>query len=133
MTTPIKTKRYNKEDRVPESVDDAFTMLDNFEQGVPYEAIRYLGDQKTSEKIKLKIIHSLQNAYTGFYFNEKENYWSSAPLWYAIVAEKHLSKELIDPVINLFSTDDDWDALDEQGEFLIGLFSDSYPKFWFPR
>lgn len=124
----MKTKRYNADDRVPESVDSAFTMLDNFRQGVPYEAIRYLRERKSSKRITSKIIHSLQNAYTGFYFDKKENYNAPTPLWYAIVAETHLSKELIDPIINLFSTDDDWDALNEQGEFLIGLLSDAYPR-----
>ncbi|MBM2817567.1 MAG: hypothetical protein HW401_157 [Parcubacteria group bacterium] len=124
----MKIKRYNLADRVPVSIDEAFLILDNFKQGIPYEAIRYLRDQKSSKKITSKIIHSLQNTYTGFYYDKKENYYAPTPLWYATVAETHLSKDLTDPVIMLFSVDDDWDAMSEQGEFLIGLLSDTYPK-----
>ena len=124
----MKTKRYNSNDCVPESVDSAFLILDNFEYGIPYEAIRYLRKQKSSKKITLKIIHSLQNTYTGFYYDESKNYNAPTPLWYATVAETHLTKNLIDPIINLFSVEDDWDAINEQGDFLIGLLVDKYPK-----
>jgi len=37
----MKAKRNNPADRIPQSVDEAFAILDNFKQGVPYEAIRY--------------------------------------------------------------------------------------------
>ncbi|MBA4320267.1 MAG: hypothetical protein C0412_17870 [Flavobacterium sp.] len=124
----MKTKRYNPADCIPGSIDSAFEILDNFKQGVPYEAIRYLREQKSSKKMTSKILHALQNTYTGFYYSEKENYSAPTPLWYATVAETHLSKDFIDPIISLFSADDDWDAMNEQGEFLIGLLSDAYPK-----
>ncbi len=124
----MKTKRYNPSDRVPKSIDEAFVILDNFKQGIPYEAIRYLRDQKFSKKIISKILYALQNTYTGFYYDEKENYYAPTPLWYATVAETHLSKDLIEPVIQLFSNEEDWDAMSEQGEFLVGLLTDAYPK-----
>ncbi|MDP1688589.1 MAG: hypothetical protein Q8L47_00440 [bacterium] len=125
----MKTKRYNLFDCVPKSIDEAFLILDNFKQGIPYEAIRYLRDQKPSKKITSKIVYALQNTYTGFYYNEKENYCAPTPLWYATVAETHLSKDFIEPVIQLFSIiEEDWDAMNEQGEFLIGLLSNIYPK-----
>ena len=108
----MKTKKYNPDDCLPESIDDAFVILDNFERGIPYEAIRYLREQKPSKKITSKIVHAIKNTYTGFYYDEKKNYDAPTPLWYATVAEKHPSKDLIDPVINLFSTDDDLDAMD---------------------
>lgn len=112
-----------------ESLSEAFRALDTWKDGVPFEAIRHVQNHKPSREITDKIIFSLNHAYDGTYYNHEEDYDYPTPLWYAIVAENHLSHDLIDPVIRLFTTtDDDWDFLNEQGQYLIGLLAKKYPS-----
>ncbi len=110
------------------SIKQAFKILDTQKDGIPYEAIDYLRNAPTSPKIVDKIYSALIHAYDDTYHDHNSDFWYNTPLWYAIVAEKHLSKKLITPVAELFTTtEDDWDFLDEQGQFLICLLAEKYP------
>ena len=110
-----------------ESLSQAFAILDTQKEGIPFEAIRYLRKCPTSQALTEKIIYALNHAYDDTYYNESEDYNYSTPLWYAIVAEQHLSTDLVGPVIRLFTTTEDtWDFLDEQGEFLLGQLTQRY-------
>lgn len=100
----------------------AFEILETQNSGIPYQAIRYLYYQQPAKDILEKLIFWLENAYHENVLGENINYEPNAPFWYAIVAEAYLTKELIDPVINLFTTvDEDWDILNEQGAVLVNL------------
>ncbi len=107
---------------------EAIAILHSQTKGVPFEALEYLMDLPYDEEIESKIIFHLDNAY-----NERITTLNQSlpnlPLWYAILAEVHSSQRMIPSVINLFTTPDspDWDLLDEQGLFLVGMLSERYP------
>jgi len=105
-----------------ETIEQAFTEIENAHAKMPVEAIEFLYSCDKNEKITEKLKFSLSNAYSKkVYYNEEDDYYHPTPLWYAIVAENHLSEELIEPIIKLFtSTEADWDYLNEQGNFLTG-------------
>ncbi len=110
------------------SLNEALDVLDNHLEGIPFKAIRCVYNQKPSQKITQKIVFALSHAYDSYYYDEVSDATYETPLWYAIIAENHLSEELIDPVVELFTTtDDDWDFLDEQGQYLIGKLAEKYP------
>ena len=110
------------------SINDAFKIIKNYSNGIPFDAIRYLRDNSPSDEILEEIIFSLNHAYGDFYYDIKNKVWIEAPLWLAIVAELNLSEKLIDPVINLLTTSlNDADFLNEQGMFLIGKLAQKYP------
>lgn len=110
------------------SLDEAFMVLDTQREGIPFDAIKYLREQPSSEKLIEEIIFALEHAYDDTYYDEEEDYVYSTPLWYAIVAEEHLTEELIEPTISLFTTTrNDWDFLNEQGLYLIGKLAAKYP------
>ncbi len=111
------------------SIHDAFRILDNQEEGIPYEAIQYLMARRSNSEIDKKIFFALKHAYDGTFNREEDKDSRPTPLWYAIVAEKHLSAILIDPVISLFTnTYEDWDFLNEQGMFVLGQLAEKYPE-----
>lgn len=125
-------KQVNSEIKLKEinSIEDAFNVLDNQMYWIPYEAIEYLFNHKPNKKITDKILFALNNAYdeNEFYDAVLCSYYPT-PIWYAIVAENHLSLDLIDPVIKLFTTTyNDWDFLDEQWLYLICKLAEKYPK-----
>jgi len=100
-----------------------FLILDNEFCGIPFEAIEKLREMPASKEMTAKIVYMLNHAY-----DEDASFSADAPLWYAIVAEAHLHEDLIDPIINLFTTTgDDWDFLNEQGEYLLGKLTQKYP------
>lgn len=110
------------------TIKEAFELIDTQEVGIPYEAIDYLRNQESSPKITDKLVYALSNSYNGqVYYSHNKDVMLSAPLWYAIVAEKHLSKELFEPVLNLFSIDEDWDLMNEQAVYLVGVLAERYP------
>jgi len=108
---------------------EALAILHSRTTGVPFEALEFLTSLPYDEDIENKIIFHLDNAY-----DERINILNSSlpnlPLWYAILAETHSSHRMVPSVINLFTTADspDWDLLDEQGLFLVGMLSEKYPE-----
>ena len=109
-----------KEIEIP-SVDYAVRILDQCEKGIPFTAIAYLHDDKSSAATSA-ILKALSN------FSDDRYFWTT-PLWYALAAEGHLCEELIDAVIGLYTSDSentsDW--LREQGQYLIGKLAQKYP------
>ena len=119
---------------MPNSLGEAFLIIDRQKEGIPFEAIRFLYNHPPSLKIRRKIIYALKHAYDDTYYDADDDYYFPTPLWYAIVAENHLSKKLVKPLIKLFTaTNDDWDFLDEQGLYLIGKLAEKYPDFVMKR
>jgi len=106
-----------------ETVEAAFLEIDRSQERVPVEAIEFLQSQESNDVITQKIVFSLENAYNkDVYYNEVEDYYYPTPIWYAVVAEEHLSETLIQPIIQLFISEkeQDWDYLNEQGSVLAG-------------
>ena len=108
---------------------EAIAILHSQTTGVPFEALEFLMNLPFDEEIENKIIFHLDNAY-----DERVSMLNKSlpnlPLWYAILAEVHSSLKTVPSVINLFTTADspDWDLLDEQGLFLVGMLSERYPE-----
>lgn len=104
------------------TIAKAFEILDSNKKGIPFEAIAFLQEQETSPEILDKICYNLSNAYEeDIFYDEETDAALPAPLWYAIVAEGHTHEALIEPVISLFTTEEDaWDFINEQGMFLVG-------------
>lgn len=111
------------------SIAEAFEVLDHQKEGIPFEAIEFLYNHPPNEEIQQKIIFVLAHAYDeDIYYDEAKDDYLLTPLWYAIVAENHLSEALIDLVIQLFTTtEDNWDFLDEQGIYLVGALAENFP------
>ena len=107
---------------------EALAILHSGNNGVPFEALEFLMNLPYDEDIENKIIFHLDNAY-----DERVSLLNKSlpnlPLWYAILAERHCSLKIVPSVIQLFTTPDspDWDLLDEQGLFLVGMLSERYP------
>jgi len=112
------------------SIEEAFAAIEKRQQKMPVEAIQYLYEHEPNEQITEKIIYVLSNAYNEEVTYDSDNdYYSPMALWYAIVAENHLSESLIEPVISLFTIADDkadWDFLNEQGQYLIGQLCEKF-------
>ncbi|MCX6238158.1 MAG: SEC-C domain-containing protein [Bacteroidia bacterium] len=108
---------------------EALAVLHSQTKGVPFEALEFLMNLPYDEDIENKIIFHLDNAYDERVAMLNESL-PNLPLWYAILAEVHSSKKIVLLVINLFTIPDspDWDLLDEQGLFLVGMFSERYPE-----
>ncbi|HEY3388388.1 MAG TPA: SEC-C metal-binding domain-containing protein [Prolixibacteraceae bacterium] len=108
---------------------EAIAILHSQTTGVPFEALDFLMNLPYDEDIENRIIFHLDNAY-----NERITVLNKSlpnlPLWYAILAEVHSSLKMVPSVINLFTTPDspDWDLLDEQGLYLVGMLSERYPE-----
>ncbi|MCL5667104.1 MAG: SEC-C domain-containing protein [Patescibacteria group bacterium] len=109
--------------------ETAYALLDQQLYGIPYNAIKFLRQQPTTTQLFDQIIFSSIHAYDDTYYDEQFDWNHATPLWYAIVAENHLTEKLIDPVLALFAEDSNetWDFLDEQGEKLLGLLVDKFP------
>ncbi len=108
---------------------EALTILHTQTSGIPFEALEFLNTLPYDEDIENKIIFHLDNAYDEriAMLNRR---LPNLPLWYAILAEVHSTERMVQSVINLFTTADspDWDLLDEQGLFLVGMLSERYPE-----
>jgi len=108
---------------------EALANLHSQTTGVPFEALEFLMNLAYDQDIENKITFHLDNAY-----NERISMLNrqlpNLPLWYAILAEVHSSAKMVQSVINLFTTSDspDWDLLDEQGLYLVGMLSERYPQ-----
>lgn len=110
--------------------ETAYSLLSQQLYGIPYNAIKFLRQQPTTPELLEHIISSLTHAYDDTFYDEYFNWHHATPLWYAVVAEIHLMEGLIDTVLQLFGddSDGDWDFLNEQGERLLGLLIDKFPK-----
>ena len=108
---------------------EALAILHTRTQGVPFEALAFLNSLPFDEDIENKIIFHLDNAYDERIAMLNKSL-PNLPLWYAILAEVHSSVRIVPAVIKLFTTSDspDWDLLDEQGLFLVGMLSEKYPE-----
>ena len=107
----------------PKSLDAAFAQIEGGEIDPPTKAIEYLRKHPTDERIIEKIIYYFENAYA----EDENGMWSSAPLWYSFVAEKHLDIRLIDAVISIYKTDEDTgDFFAEQGSYLTGALCEKF-------
>ncbi|WP_421919273.1 YecA family protein [Marinifilum sp.] len=111
------------------STKQAFEIIDTKATGIPYEAIDYLRNQESSNELNKKLVYALKNAYRGeVYYSEKYRLMLPAPLWYAVVAEKHLSEVLFEPLLEMFTIEEDWDLMNEQAVYLVGLLAKKYPE-----
>ena len=110
------------------SIQQAFDILDSQAKGIPYEAIDYLRNQESGEIINKKLVYALKNAYNGkVYYSDELRIMLPAPLWYAVVAEKHLSEDLFEPLLDMLTVEEDWDLMNEQAVYLVGLLARKYP------
>ncbi|RUT79892.1 SEC-C metal-binding domain-containing protein [Ancylomarina longa] len=111
------------------TIQQAFDVLDTQAKGIPYEAIDFLRNQDANEAINQKLVYALKNAYSGkAYYSDELRIMLPAPLWYAIVAEKHLSEELFQPLLDMFTVEEDWDLMNEQAVYLVGLLARKFPN-----
>jgi hypothetical protein len=112
-----------------QSTEEAYKILDTQVKGIPYEAIDFLRNQEESEALTKKLVFALKNAYNGKeYYSDEYRIMLPAPLWYCIVAEKHLSIDLVEPLLNLFTVEEDWDLMNEQAVYLLGLLAKKHPE-----
>jgi hypothetical protein len=112
-----------------QSVEEALRIIDTQATGIPYDAIDYLRDLETTDEIKDKLVYALENAYNGeAYYSHKHDVMLPAPLWYAVVAENHLCEEIFEPLLNLFTLEEDWDLMNEQAVILVGLLAEKFPE-----
>ena len=97
--------------------------------GIPFEALDFLMNLPYDEEVENKIIFHLDNAYDERVALLNKNL-PNLPLWYAILAEVHSTLRVVPSVIRLFTTPDspDWDLLDEEGLYLVGMLSERYPE-----
>ena len=110
------------------STEQAYNTIDTKVQGIPYEAIDYLRNLDSSEEIIKKLTYAFENAYKGeVYYSDELKIMLPAPLWYAVVAEKHLHMDYANGLLNLFSVEEDWDLLNEQAVYLVGLMAKKFP------
>ena len=108
---------------------EALAILHTRTSGIPFEALEFLYSLPYDENLENKIIFHLDNAYDERITTLNRSL-PNLPLWYAILAEVHSSARMVSSVINLFTTADspDWDLLDEQGLFLVGMLSERFPE-----
>ncbi len=108
---------------------EALAVLHTQTEGIPFEALEFLMNLPYDEDLENKIIFHLDNAYEER-ISMLNKSLPNLPLWYAILAEVHSTIKILPSVIHLFTTADspDWDLLDEQGLFLVGMFSERYPQ-----
>ncbi len=107
----------------PKSLDAAFAQIEGGEIDPPTKAVEYLRNHPTDERIIEKIIYYFENAHA----EDENGMWSSAPLWYSFVAEKHLDIRLVDAVMCLYKTDEyGGDFLNEQGSYLTGALCERF-------
>jgi hypothetical protein len=101
------------------NINEAFEILKNTVDCIPYEAIKFLKEQPADDRIISAIVSRIDDAY--------EKYGLDI-LWYAVIAESFQVKELIDPVLNLYYKKfDEWEMLNEQCRYVLGLLAEKYP------
>ena len=112
-----------------QSIEQAFEILDTQVTGIPYEAIDFLRNQENTKDLTKKLVFALKNSYNGeAYYSDEHRIMLPTPLWYSIVAEKHLSEDLFEPLLELFTVEEDWDLMNEQAVYLVGLLAKKFPE-----
>ena len=108
---------------------EALATLHSQTTGIPFDALDFLMALPYDEEIESKIIFQLDNTYDERIKMLNSNF-PNVPLWYAILAEVHHTKRMAPAVTKLFTTADvpDWDLLDEEGLFLVGMLAEKYPE-----
>ena len=104
----------------PKTLKEAFQMLDNQVGYLPFTAIDYLHKHPLTKELEEKIVFALNNV----------NAHKGKALFYAIVAEEHLSKKFIEPVVALLSTKhlETYESLDEEANYLLQKLAQKYPN-----
>ena len=112
------------------TTQEALAILHKTQDGIPFEALDFLYHQPTDKELEEKIIFHLEHAYDEALMLKKNGQFSNLPLWYAILAEAHATRKMTDAVVKLFTTPDapDWDILNEQGLYLVGLLAEKFPE-----
>ena len=107
---------------------EAFDRLDAFEEGIPFEAIRFLYNHDPDPELMDKIRFALTHIYDAkVYYDPETDEFSNATLWYAIVAENHCDLTLLEPLLRIYTDyDEDYDFLHEQGSVLLGKLYEQY-------
>lgn len=107
----------------------AFEALKTEQDQMPREAIQFLYDHAPDPDITQQIIAAFKLA-----LNQMENYdrdrhfLKPHPIWYAIVAEAHLSEALLDAIIDVGRSEEELsDLFWEQVVYLVGALCDQYP------
>jgi len=111
------------------SVAEAVKILNTETEHVPFEAIRFLRNQPTTKEILSEILFSISHIHDEYYYDKEIDDLSATPLWWGIVAEAHLDKTLIGPVIGIFTEDRNIDHLYDQYDYVLGLLSKKYTDF----
>lgn len=117
------------------TLESAMAVLDKPYRGIPFDAIEFLYNHPADARLSKAILYNLQYAYVDeAQIDPDSELIPPTALWYAIVAENHLSPELIDPVIFLLSsTDEDWDYLTEQTAYVFCCLAEKYPELVIPK
>lgn len=112
-------------------LSEAIQQLKTQKEGIPFDVIEYLYQQPTTKELLNEIIFSLEHAYdVDVYYDAENDIYLNTSLWFAIVAENHIDKSLLDPVINWFiSYPETSDILNEQGQYLLDLLAEKYPEY----
>jgi len=112
------------------TTQEALAILHKTQDGIPFDALDFLYRQPTGKELEEKIIFHLEHAYDEALMLKKNGQFSNLPLWYAILAEAHATRKMADAVVKLFTTPDapDWDILNEQGLYLVGLLAEKFPE-----
>jgi len=121
-----------------QTISDAIRDL---EQGAvegysPDKAIRFLKDQTFNDEIDDRISWAIREANNpDHFYNEETDEWLMTPLYYAWIAEEHLSEKLVKALIHYATTtyEGKFLELEEQLRFLAGKLGAFYPETIPPR
>jgi len=111
----------------PTSLEAAFSQIEDISSEYPVNAIQFLYNHPPDDRIVKRIVSSIQqyNDASAMYDAGKAE-WSNATLWYSIVAENHLDKRQIEPIIKILEEAEDDDMLFEQLSYLVGGLCEKY-------
>jgi hypothetical protein len=111
------------------SIEQAINILVESKKEIPYDAIKFLYNHPKDQKISDAIIYYIERAYEHEESFEDIPFDVNTPLWFSIVAENHLSEDLLMPVARIFRSDNYFnDYLQEQGLILIEKLFEKFPS-----
>jgi len=114
------------------TVQEAFNDLDHYgaDHYFPAKAIEFLQNHPTTQTIEDRIARAIREVHNPEYFYISElDKWLIAPLYYAIVAEEHLTEKVVKAVIHFvtFGHDNEFEPFEEQIYFLAGKLGYTFP------
>lgn len=114
------------------TLEDAFRSIEEngWTGNLPVAAIEFLREHPPSDIIDGQISHAIIHANDdAYYWDPETDRDSVAPLYYAIVAEAHLTEKLTKAVIHYAThpEEDDFETLREQLTFLTGNLCEAFP------